>query len=115
MELGKSFIQEFVIGFGFLSGLWINVGINPEAELWKALIEVINSTNPNHGLGFFFWFIPILILVVSLLGAFLMGHIPGLIAVGFGFLGGIFITSTIGIVFLMIGIILGLISPMLSG
>lgn len=32
-QIGLSFVQEFVLGFGFLSGLWIHVGVNPESEI----------------------------------------------------------------------------------
>lgn len=32
-KVGLSFVQGFVLGFGFLSGLWIHVGVNPESEI----------------------------------------------------------------------------------
>ena len=48
---GEAFTQEFVLLFGFLSGLWIYAGVNPEAEIAKAFIEMINSLIPGTGTG----------------------------------------------------------------
>ncbi|HZK60604.1 MAG TPA: hypothetical protein VFC41_00920 [Anaerovoracaceae bacterium] len=40
--IGKSFVNEFVLGFGFISGLWIHAGINPESELIKAFAVIVS-------------------------------------------------------------------------
>jgi len=110
-NIGKSFVQEFVIGFGFLSGLWIHLGINPETELIKALSSIIMELSPNPTYSFAFWIIPIIGIFVSISGSYFIAKWPGLIAVFFAFIGGIFINSTIGIFFLAIGILLGFVAP----
>jgi len=114
MGVEKSFIQEFVLGFGFLSGLWIYVGVNPETEIFKALLSVITALNPDHGLGFLFWLIPILVLLLSLVGTFFIGGWVGLIAVGVAFLAGILIGNTLGIILLGLALVLGFIAPNLE-
>lgn len=35
------FVQEFVIGLGFFSGLWIYAGVDPTAEIVKSLSMVV--------------------------------------------------------------------------
>lgn len=110
-DVEKSFIEIFVIGFGFLSGLWIHVGVNPETEIIKAFSSIIKTLNASFGFSFLFWIIPIIVLVGSIIGSLVVGGWLGLIAVGFAFLGGIFINSTFGIICLFIGIVLGFIAP----
>ena len=110
-DVGKSFVQEFVLGFGFLSGLWIYAGINPETEIIKAFASIIQELSPNPTYSFLFWLIPIIGTLGSLAGSYFLGSWLGLIAVFFALIGGIFIGSTFGIICLVIGIILGFIAP----
>jgi len=114
-EVGKSFVQEFVMGFGFLSGLWIYAGINPETEIIKAFATVIQELSPNPMYSFLFWIIPIIGTLISLGGSYFLGGWVGLIAVFFAFIGGIFIGSTFGIICLVIGIVVGFIAPYTNG
>lgn len=114
-EVGKSFVQEFVMGFGFLSGLWIYAGVNPETEIIRAFATAIQELSPNPMYSFVFWIIPIVGTVISLSGSYLLGGGIGLIAVFLAFIGGIFIGSTFGIICLVTGIIIGLIAPHTKG
>ena len=114
-ELGKSFVQEFVLGFGFLSGLWIHAGVDPEAEIIKALSSIVLQLAPNPMYSFAFWIIPIIATLGSLVGSYFLGGWLGLIAVGLAFLGGIFISSGFGVFCLIIGVILGFIAPFAFG
>ena len=97
---GTIFVQEFVIGLGFLSGLWIYAGIDPTAEIVKSLSLIVPEMS---GL---LWFLVITSTIISIWGAFYMGGKLGLVAVFLAFLGGIFAGSW-GILLLMIGMILG--------
>ena len=110
-DIGKSFVQEFVIGFGFLSGLWIYAGVNPETEIIKAFSSVIKELSPNPMYSFMFWIIPIIATLASIGGSYALGGWVGLIAVIFAFVGGIFISTTFGIIFLIVGIALGFAAP----
>lgn len=112
MSVSKSFVQEFVLGFGFLSGLWIYIGVNPEIEIIKIFVTVIREISPNPMYSFAFWIVPVIVTLSSLAGSYFLGGWLGLISVGLAFLGGIFIGSSIGIFFLIIAVILGFIAPL---
>lgn len=102
--VGKIFVNEFVLGFGFLSGLWVYAGIDPE----DAIINAFAQLAPN--MGFFFWLVPIVGLLVSVLVTYSMGGKIGLISVGLAFIGGIFIGS-FGLWLVLFACFLGLIAP----
>lgn len=106
------FVNEFVIGLGFLSGLWIAVGIDPQAEIFRAFATIIKTLNPNSGFGLLFFIIPIIILVCLILGTYFMGGKLGLVAVVFGFAGGLLILGSpcISIILLFLGMGLGIIA-----
>ena len=110
-DIGRSFVQEFVLGFGFLSGIWIYAGVNPETEVIKAFSSIIQELSPNPIYSFLFWIIPIMVTLISLGASFYIGSWIGLIAVFFALIGGIFVSTTLGIICLIIGVILGFIAP----
>jgi len=114
MTVSKTFVQEFVVGFGFLSGVWINIGINPETEILRAFADVINTLQPDNQIGFIFWLLPIIFIIGSLVATYVIARVPGLIAVGLAFLGGLFFHTTFGGIMLVIAIVLGLIAPMVG-
>ena len=97
---GEVFIQEFVIGLGFLSGLWIYSGVDPTAEILKSFSLLVPEMSG------FFPVIAVVITIGSIAGAYFMGKWLGLLAVLLAFLGGIFIGSW-GIWLLIGGVILG--------
>jgi len=105
---GEAFTQEFVLLFGFLSGLWIYAGVNPEAEIAKPFIEVINSLIPGTGAGlsFLYWIVSAILTIGSFWSSYTIGDKVGLIAVVLAFIGGIFIGS-VGIWFLIAALIIG--------
>jgi hypothetical protein len=96
------FFKEFVIGLGFFSGLWLAIGFDPEAELFKALADLLKIINPEFKLGIIFFIIPILLTVISIYVAWNMGGQLGLIAVLFGFIAGVLIIVTSGYSFLLL-------------
>jgi len=57
-DIGKSFVQKFVMGFGFLNSLWIYAEVNPETKIIKAVSSVIQDLSPNPMYSFMFWIIP---------------------------------------------------------
>lgn len=103
-NIGKVFVQEFVIGLGFLSGLWIYSGVDPTAEILKSFSAIVPEMSGS------FWWIVVMSTIGSIVGAYLMGKWFGLLAVFLAFLGGIFIGSW-GIWPLIGGVILGLFAP----
>lgn len=109
MKLATSFVQEFVIGFGFLSGLWIHVGVDPETEIVKAFASAIQQIAP--GFSVVFWLIPIATSIVAWFSSYLIGGWIGVLSVALALLGGIFISSPVGIWLLIGGIVLGFLAP----
>jgi hypothetical protein len=107
-SFGEIFVQEFVIGFGFLSGVFVNVGVDPESLLIDTLLKVLAQINPDTSwLGVLFTILGVIVLIVTILGAYVMGGGIGLVAVFLAFLGGVFIT-TFGWIFLIVGVVIGL-------
>jgi hypothetical protein len=103
------FFEEFVVGLGFVSGLWYAIKLDPLAEMFKALAEIIKILMPESKLGLLLLLIPPLILVFSILAAYSMGGEWGLIAVFCGFLAGglISVTDGFSIFLLFVGMVLG--------
>jgi hypothetical protein len=109
--VGKSdiFIQEFVLGFGFLGGLFAWAGVDPEEEVVKALLRV---AIPNNEL------LVSLVIVLFVLGSTAMGIYGtlqvagqlGLAVVGMawvsGFTIGISSLSLVGVILLILALVL---------
>ena len=87
------FIWQFVIGFGFLSGLWTAIGISPENLLINALGSAVTAQYSDPALRTFFLLLPMIILIVSVIGAYINGRIPGLISVLLAYVAGLVILS----------------------
>jgi hypothetical protein len=104
---GEVFVQEFVIGLGFLSGLWIYAGVDPTAEIVKALSTIVPEMS---GL---LWLLVGVDTIISIVGAYYAGRWFGLLAVVLAFMGGLLIGS-VGILLLLGGIILGRYAPQLK-
>ena len=109
MNRQRYFYEEFTIGLGFLSGMWLAVGIDPEAIIFDSLLNVIKTYNPDFKFGFIFYLVPIIVTVLSLWRAYLMGGNVGVIGVACAFVGGllILIYPLVGIILLAIGGYLG--------
>jgi len=109
---GNAFVKELVIGFGFLNGLWIHIGFNPEDAISQALLQILKSFSPSTastvGLGLLI--ASIAILIVSVWASYRIGGIIGLVAVILGFIGGILLGG-VGIFILIVGVILGGVAP----
>ena len=99
-NIGEVFVQESVIGLGFLSGFWIYAGVDPTAEIVKSLSIIVPEMSG------FLWLLVVVATIISIAGAYSMGGRLGLLAVFLAFLGGIFIGSW-GILLLVVGMILG--------
>ena len=87
------FIWQFVIGFGFLSGLWTAIGLNPENILINALGSAVTAQNSDPVLRTFFLLLPTIILVISVIGAYYNGRIRGLVAVLLAYVAGLVILT----------------------
>jgi len=102
------FIWQFIIGFGFLSGLWTAIGINPESILITSLVSAISKLSSDPAIRIFFVFLPIIILIISVIGAYRNGRVPVLIAVFVAYLAGlvILLSALLGLTFLFVAIVI---------
>ncbi len=109
MQKSEIFFREFTLGLGFFSGLWIAVGINPEAVIFESLKNIMQMVNPNSGFEYLFILTPLLFTLCSLIGAYLKGGKIGMVAIGIAFVSGtLFVSLTlISIVLLMMAILIG--------
>ena len=102
-------LRELIIGFGFLEGIWLAVGVNPEGEIINALTSVLVDLNISFIYILILKIIPVLAFIGTLFFIYALGRVLGLLAVASSFIGGLFIVSKpiIGIIFLFIGLGLG--------
>jgi len=75
------FVWQFVIGLGFLSGLWTAVGLDPEDVLISFVGTAVNSVYPSTLVRSLFLILPTILLVISIIGAYRKGRVPGLLSV----------------------------------
>lgn len=90
---GDVFVQEFVLGFGFIGGLFTRFNVDPELEVIKALLIVLTSLYPSVEpyIPLILLLISILLTAVSILFTHELGGKLGLLAVALAFIAGFFI------------------------
>jgi hypothetical protein len=105
----RTYIWQFVIGLGFISGLWTAIGINPQEIILNILGNVTDSVYSDPAIRFLFLIVPTILLILSIIGAYKKGKVLGLISVIVAYFAGLFILlSTITALFLLvIAIIIG--------
>lgn len=108
---GQVFVQEFVLGFGFLGGLFAWVGIDPKEEVLRALLRAF-FPNDELMISVAIFGIVLVSTVVSILGTLAMGGKFGLLTVAFAWIAGFVMPiggslSVLGVLLLIAAIILG--------
>ena len=106
-DIGEIFVKEFVIGLGFFSGLFWRVGLDPEAVLFSALMDLYRQLAPDTRFSWYFWLAPLLLTVISWVGAYLLGGALGLLAVILALVGGFMYDAFIGWILVITAVILG--------
>lgn len=99
----EAFVKTLIIGFGAIEGFWINAGVNPTKEIINALTN-ISSEYMSFGWAYFAL---ALIPIAQIISVYILGGLVGLLALLLAFLGGVFITTTVGIFILFISIPIG--------
>ena len=103
-----AFLKQAVIGFGFLSGLWVHLGFDPGTFVYALLQKLLVLSDPIHQkwitLGFLI--LPVALTLSSVYGAYKRAGVWGLIAVGLAFLAGFFL-SVASIALLLAAIVIG--------
>ena len=85
----RTYIWQFTIGLGFLSGLWTAIGIDPEEVILNLLGTVTGEIFPDPTLRQLFILLPTLLLLISVLGAYKKGKVLGLASVLIAYMAGL--------------------------
>lgn len=105
----RSYLRDFVIGFGFLSGIWTAIGIDPQEVLINAVGVAAISLNPDPAVRTFFILLPSALLLLAAWGAYRKGKMPGIAAVIIAYVAGlsILVSLTTCLVLLLAAILIG--------
>jgi hypothetical protein len=105
----KTYIWQFVIGVGFLSGLWTAVGIDPEEVILNVLGKAVDMMYPDPTIRYILLLLPTLLLIVSIIGAYKKGRVFGLAAVIVAYVAGlsILVSITSALLLLVLAIVTG--------
>lgn len=108
-----TYIWKFVIGLGFLSGLWTAIGIDPQAVILDLLGNAVDTMYSDPGIRSLFLLLPTILLIFSLYSAYKKGRSLGIISVIVAYLAGllILVSTVTALVFLTIAIITGYFAP----
>jgi len=109
----RTYILQFVIGLGFLSGLWTAIGIDPQTVIVSVLGNIVDTVYSDPAIRSLFLILPTILLLLSILGAYRRGRLLGLISVILAYFAGLFILVSIvtALVFLGVAIIIGYLAP----
>jgi hypothetical protein len=77
----RTYLWQFVIGLGFLSGVWTAIGIDPEEVVLNLLGKAVDMVYPDPYVRSLFLILPTILLILSVIGAYVKGRIIGLVAV----------------------------------
>lgn len=109
----KNIARKFIVGFGFINGLWFAIGFTPSDELIKFLQPILSGIHP--WLKTLFLVLPLILMIstiITYLLIFRKGGIIGAGAVVLGFIAGalIFKSIILSFILLIVAYIIGLIS-----
>jgi ABC-type multidrug transport system permease subunit len=106
------FIRQFVIGLGFLSGIFTAIGIDPQQVVISLLGKAVMSYYSDPGISYLFVILPALLLFASLAAAYLKGKLLGLVSVLVAYCAGIFVLTSAGtgLLLLSVAVVLGVLA-----
>lgn len=85
----RTYLWQFVISLGFLSGVWTAIGLDPEEVILNAVGTAVTAVYPDDTLRTLFIVLPTALLLFSAYGAYRKGKIPGIVAVIVAYLAGL--------------------------
>ena len=105
----KTYLWQVVIGFGFLSGVWTAIGIDPEEVVLNLLGTAVTAAYPDPTLRTLFIVLPTILLLWSVWQAYRKGKVFGLIAVILAYVAGlsILVSLTTTIILLVAALLVG--------
>ena len=85
----RTYIWQFTIGLGFLSGLWTAIGIDPEEVLINLIGSAATDVFPDPAIRQIFILLPLILLAVSVWSAYKKGKVLGLASVVIAYVAGL--------------------------
>jgi small-conductance mechanosensitive channel len=85
----RTYIWQFTIGLGFLSGLWTAIGIDPEEVVLNLLGTVTGEIFPDPTLRQVFIILPTILILLSVWAAYKKGKVLGLASVLIAYVAGL--------------------------
>jgi hypothetical protein len=106
------FVRQFVIGLGFLSGLFTAIGIDPQEIVIRAAGGAVRTIYPDLQISYLFLILPTVLLLISLAAAYQKGRVLGLVSVLVAYFSGLIILVSLGIslTLLLVAVIVGYIA-----
>lgn len=103
------FIRQFVIGLGFLSGIFTAIGIDPQGAIIGVIGKAVGLVYPEPHISYILFILPTVLLIISLIGAYIKGKVLGLISVLVAYLSGILILTVtlLALILLLLAIVFG--------
>ncbi len=89
VKRSRTYIWQFTIGFGFLSGIWTAIGIDPEEVVLNLIGTTTTGIFPDPTLRQLFILLPAILLIISVWGAYKRGKVLGLASVLIAYLAGL--------------------------
>ena len=108
----RTYIWQFTIGLGFLSGLWTAIGINPGEVVLNLIGTVTGEIYPDPTIRQLFIIFPVILLALSILGAYKKGRVIGLVSVVIAYVAGLSILVALwtSLILLLAAIVTGYIA-----
>lgn len=100
----KTYIWQFVIGLGLLSGIWTAIGIDPGSVILNVLGEIVGRVYSDPGIRSLLLLLPTVLLILSIIGAYRQGKVLGLVSVVIAYLAGLVILVSIMTSLVLLGI-----------
>jgi hypothetical protein len=105
----RTYIWQFTIGLGFLSGIWTAVVIDPEEVILNLIGSVTGEIYTDPRLRQLFIILPAILLLFSVWGAYKKGRVLGLVSVLIAYMAGLSILVALwsSLVLLLAAIVTG--------
>ena len=87
----RTYIWQFTIGLGFLSGLWTAIGIDPGEVILNLLGMATGEIIPDPTIRQLFILLPTILLLISVRRAYKKGRVLGLASVLIAYVAGLFV------------------------
>jgi hypothetical protein len=109
----RTYIWQFTIGLGFLSGLWTAIGIDPEEVILNLIGTTTSVIVSDPTIRQIFLLLPTLLLIISVWGAYKRGKVLGLASVLIAYLAGLSILVALwtSLLLLFAAILIGYLAP----